>query len=150
MIGNMLIEIKERELYTERDYKTFEEYLAGGLTLPRPNAYRYMRLSREFSATAVRLVGPVYTESVGGAICLSFEMTDESLTYKNANGDPHAEIDVMTGEAVCPADANSYALPDQTQCDGPTTTLGTEAGCLKAFRAQPMRPRPGVSGAVIT
>ena len=57
MIGKMLIEIKERELYKERDYKTFDDYLARALSLPERTAYRYMRIANQFSATAVKHLG---------------------------------------------------------------------------------------------
>lgn len=57
MLGKMLIEIKEREPYKERDYETFDDYLERALTLPRRSAYRYMRLAGAFSAMAVKQLG---------------------------------------------------------------------------------------------
>ncbi|MBN2497315.1 MAG: hypothetical protein JXR96_22165 [Deltaproteobacteria bacterium] len=57
-LGQCLVQVHDRELYTQGGFESFEQYLGKkGVSISRPTAYRFMDLARSFSREMARRHG---------------------------------------------------------------------------------------------
>ena len=56
-LGQRLLRVRDRVLYTHDGFVSFEQYLSKGVSIPRTTAYRVMDLARNFSRVLARKHG---------------------------------------------------------------------------------------------